>query len=420
MKNSNVSPYRWVILFSIVPIIISTEMMWLSLAPISSLAQRFYGVAGIWITLFTMSYMIMFVIFSIPASWVIDRYGYRFSLIIGAVLTAFFGMTRAFFADSFPLVMLSQFLIAIGQPFLLNISTKVPANWFPISERATAAGILTMAQYLGFALPMVIAPVKAATSGLPSVFMTFAVIASTSAVISIVFSREKPAVPPPGPKAEKEEFSIGSMKKLFQNKAYLLALLVCFVSIGVFNTILTLIESILLPRGITSMEAGIIGAVFVIAGVVGAIILPILSDKLHIRVPFFVVSITALVPLYLGLTLISNFPFLLLIAGIAGFSIMGAAPILFQHGSEVAYPTQEGTSLGTILLMGQISGVAFVFLFEVLAAGTHSILPPMLAIIAITAAEIPITLKMKESPLLTSRTPLWKAEEAQSEKRGAR
>lgn len=400
MKNSNVSPYRWVILFSIVPIIISTEMMWLSLAPISSLAESFYGVDGIWITLFTMSYMIMFVIFSIPASWVIDRYGYRSSLVFGAVLTAFFGLTRAFFAGSFPLVIVSQFLIAMGQPFLLNISTKVPANWFPIDERATAAGILTMAQYVGFALPMVIAPVVAETSGLPAVMMIFAIIAACSAVVSILFTREKPAVPPPGPKSQKEDFSVASMRKLFRNRAYLLALLICFISMGIFNTILTLIESILLPRGITSMEAGIIGAVFVIAGVLGAIVLPIVSDRLQKRVPFFVASIIALVPLYLGMTFLSGFLLLALTAGIAGFSIMGVAPILFQHGSEVAYPTQEGTSLGTILLMGQISGVLFVFLFEALSAGFGSVIPSMLAVVAITAAEIPLTLRMHESPLL--------------------
>lgn len=419
MKNSDISPYRWVILFSIVPIIISTEMMWLSLAPISSMAEQYYGVNGIWITLFTMSYMIMFVLFSIPASWVIDRYGYRLSLIIGAVLTSFFGLTRAYFADSFTLVIISQFLIAIGQPFLLNISTKVPANWFPLSERATAAGILTMAQYLGFALPMVIAPAQAAASGLPSVLMTFAVIASISAVISILFTKEHPAVPPPGPKSEKEDFSLTSMKNLFLNKAYLLALLICFLSIGVFNTILTLIESILLPRGITSMEAGMIGAVFVLAGVIGAVILPILSDRLRIRVPFFTASITILAPLYLGLTLIDDFLPLVLIAGIAGFTIMGTAPILFQHGSEVAYPTQEGTSLGTILLMGQVSGVFFVFLFEVLAAGTHSVIPPMLAIAVITAAEIPLTLKIKESALLKASNPSRQADEPRPAKGGA-
>lgn len=400
MNQASVSPYRWVILFSIVPPIISTEMMWLSLAPISSLAESFYHVNSFWITLFTMSYMIMFVVFSIPASWTIDRYGYRCSLIIGAILTAVFGLTRAVFAENFTIVILSQFLIATGQPFLLNISTKVPANWFPISERATAAGLLTMAQYVGFALPMVIAPVVAEASGLSAVLMIFAVIAAISSVISILFTREKPAVPPPGPASEKEDFSIASIRKLLRNKAYLLALGICFISMGVFNTILTLIESILRPRGISSVEAGIIGAVFVIAGVLGAILLPLISDKSGRRVPFFAAAMTALVPLYLGMTFLSGFSALAAFAGLSGFSIMGVAPILFQHGSEVAYPTQEGTSLGVILLMGQISGVIFVFLFEALTTGLGSVVPPMLFIVAITAAEIPLTLKMKESPLL--------------------
>lgn len=148
------------------------------------------------------------------------------------------------------------------------------------------------------------------------------------------------------------------------------------------------------------MQSGVIGAVFVIAGVLGAVILPVLSDKLHRRVPFFVASILLLVPFYLGLTFLPDFHYLIVIAGAAGFTIMGVAPILFQHGSEVAYPIQEGTSLGMILLMGQISGVIFVFLFEILSESYGSIVPPMLAVVVITAIEIPLTLKMKESPLL--------------------
>lgn len=404
MKETQTSTYRWVVLLSIVPIIISTEMMWLSLAPISSLAEAYYGVEGNLVTLYTMSYMIMFVLLSLPASWIIDRYGYRCSLIIGAALTAVFGTARAFFADQFTIVLIAQFFIAAGQPFLLNISTKVPANWFPHSERATAAGILTMAQYLGFALPMIIAPAMASAVGIPAVLKVFAAVAALSAAVSILLTREHPPVPPPGPVWEKEDFSIPTLHMLLKNGPYRLALLICFLSMGIFNTLLTLLESILLPRGITSVETGAIGAVFVAAGVLGAVILPVISDKLRIRIPFFVISITALVPLYLGITFLTSFPALLAIAAAAGFSIMGVAPILFQHGSETAYPVQEGTSLGMVLLMGQISGVLFVFLFEILLSASGSIIPPMLAIAAITAAEIPLTLRMKESPLLMERS----------------
>lgn len=401
MKSKDVSSYRWIIVLAIVPIIISTEIMWLSLAPISSMAESFYRVSGMKIALFSMSYMIMYILFSIPASWVVDKYGYRNSLIIGASLTAIFGLIRALCADNFTIVLISQFIIAIGQPFLLNISTKVPANWFPISERSTAAGILIMAQYIGFAVPMLVAPAVAASSGIPKVFMLFAIIAIISAVIAIVFTKEKPSVVPPGPTAPKEDFSVSSIKKLFKNKAYLLVLFICFMSMGIFNTLLTLIESILIPRGITSVQAGIVGAVFVVSGIIGAVVLPIISDKSGVKVPLFISAIALLIPLYLGLTFVKSFIFVAIIAGIAGFTIMGVAPILFQHGSEVAYPIQEGTSLGITLLMGQISGVLFVYIFESVASISGSVVIPMMLVVAVTVIELPFTFRMKESNLIS-------------------
>lgn len=396
-NDKSISNYRWVILAAIFPMIISTEMMWLTLAPVSSMARDFYGVSSLSVDMLSMSYMIMFILFSVPASWVVDRFGYRHSLIIGALLTSFFGVARAFFSDNFTLVITAQFLIAIGQPFLLNISTKVPANWFPANERSTAAGILTMAQYVGFAVPMLLSPILAESKGIPYVLEVFAIFAVVSAVISIAFTKEKPLIAPPGPQLPKEDLSIRSVKKLFKNRAYLTVLTVCFISIGIFNTVLTLIETILLPRGITSAEAGVIGGVFVVAGVVGAVLLPLISDLKGIRKPFFVVSIIILIPIYLGLTFVTNFGFLTVIAGIAGFSIMGVAPILFQHGSETAYPIQEGTSLGIILLMGQISGILFVYLFEVIKHVSGAVTIPMLLIVLATLMELPVIMKLKES-----------------------
>jgi len=398
-RKDNVSKYRWVILLSIFPIIVSTEMMWLSLAPISSMAQSFYGVKSLSIDMMSMSYMIMFIIFSIPASWVVDKFGYRHSLIIGALLTAVFGVVRAVEAENFTVILIAQFMIAVGQPFLLNISTKVPANWFPANERSTAAGILTMAQYVGFAAPMLLSPVLAQSRGIPYLLKVFAAIAVVSAVICIVFTREKPRVAPPGPIAPREDLSLTSMKKLFRNKAYLYVLTVCFISIGIFNTVLTVLESILLPHGISSADAGVVGAVFVVAGVIGAVVIPLISDKISIRIPFFIGSIILLIPAYLGFTFVHTFILLVVIAGLAGFTIMGVAPILFQHGSEVAYPIQEGTSLGMILLMGQISGVLFVFLFDILKNAANSVMLPMLLIVAATVLELPIVIRLKESGL---------------------
>jgi len=397
-KENGLSKYRFVILLAIVPSIISTEMMWLTLAPISSIAEQYYGVSSLSIAMFSMSYMIMYILFSIPASWTVDKLGYRFSLIVGVLITAVFGFARFIYADNFTIVLIAQFIIAIGQPFLLNISTKVPANWFPISERATAGGILTMAQYIGFAVPMLLAPMIADQSSIKDVFLVFAIIASVSAVIAIIFTKEKPAVAPPGPTAPKEEISVKAMVKLIKNKTFLLVLCICFISIGIFNTLLTLLETILLPRGITSSQAGVIGTVFVLAGIIGAVVLPIISDTLHKRTIFFVGNVALLIPIYLAFTFVPNYLLLNILAGAAGFLTMGVAPILFQHGTEVAYPLPEGSSLGVILLMGQISGALFVYLFD-LMQGVSGPVVPMVCIVVLTIIELPVALKMQESKL---------------------
>lgn len=400
MKQENVSKYRWVILLTTMPIIVATEMMWLSFSPIASVIAEHYNVSTAAVDLLATSYMLMFIVFAIPSSFVIDRFGFRRSLVIGAVLTGVFGLTRAIFAGSFTLVIISQFLIAIGQPFLLNITTKAAANWFPFEERATADGLLTMAQYLGFTIPMVLSPILVDAIGVQSMLFVFAVIGVIAALLVIIFVREKPAVPPPGPKYENVDFSLKTYGSLFRNKAYVLALAITFISLGAFNAILTLIESILLPRGITPDQAGLVGAAFVVAGVIGAVVLPIISDHIKVRKKIILIAMCLLVPLYLGLALIASFVPLMIIAAVAGFSIMGAGPILFQHASEVAYPAQEGTSLGLIYMMGQISGALFVLIFETVNASTGSPVAPMIGLVVLTAIEIPMVLSMKESKLI--------------------
>ena len=132
--------------------------------------------------------------------------------------------------------------------------------------------------------------------------------------------------------------------------------------------------------------------------------MPIISDKVGVRIKFLLIAVALLVPLYLGLTFVKSYVALVVIAAIAGFSIMGVAPILFQHSSEVAYPAQEGTSLGMILLMGQISGALFVLLFEAISGAVGSVTAPMIGIVILTAIEIPIVAKMRESKLVEQQS----------------
>ena len=93
--------------------------------------------------------MLVYIFVSIPASWVIDTYGIRVGVGIGAVLTGVFGLMRGLLAADYTTVLIAQIGIAVGQPFLLNAITKVAARWFPLEERATASGLGTLSMYAG-------------------------------------------------------------------------------------------------------------------------------------------------------------------------------------------------------------------------------------------------------------------------------
>ncbi len=396
MAEYRVYRSRWAILLLIVPIIVASEIFWLTFAPVASEAMAFFRTSGLGVDLFSMSYMIMYILLTIPASWVIERYGFRVSLVIGSLLTVVFGAARFMAAGNYPLALAAQFLVAAGQPFLVNVSTKVPANWFPVRERSTASGILVMAQYIGFIIPMAVSPLLVEQAGIKAMLGIYALAALVAGFLAICFTKEKPPVPPGAPEPV-ESMSWQAIRSLLNNRNFILVLAISFITMGLFNTLMTKIEPIFQPRGFTAAESGIIGAVLVVSGIAGAVVLPLLSDRTRLRLPYFLVGIALIGLLCAGLTYLGSYGLLLLIGGLLGFIIMGLAPILFQHGAEVAYPVQEGASFGLIMLMGQISGVLFIYIFEKLQVLTASVEWPMIGLIVLAVLQIPLAAVMKDS-----------------------
>src|ERR1035437_5322519 len=153
--------YRWVVLAVFMLVNLAIQMLWISYAPITSLASKYYGVSSLAIGILAMTFMIAFIPLSLPAAWVIDTRGFRLAVGFGVVLMAVFGVARGLAGANYTLVLLSTIGIAIAQPFLLDAWTKVPANWFAQGERATAVGLVTLASMLGIAVGMVLTPILA-------------------------------------------------------------------------------------------------------------------------------------------------------------------------------------------------------------------------------------------------------------------
>ena len=370
-KGFRLYGYRWVVLGVFMFVNVTIQTLWITYAPITGPAAQFYGVDDLQIGLLAMTFMIAFIPLSIPVSWAIDTYGFHKAVGLGAIIMGVFGITRGLAGDNYTLVLISTIGLAIAQPFLLNSWTKVPAQWFGIEERATAVGLVTLASLVGTALGMVLTPLLIESISIPTVQLIYGGIAALSAVLFVVFAREHPPTPPCPPGLEVRALMLDGLKHAFKVKDFVLYLAVAFIGLGLFNGVNTWVEDIIRPRGFTPTDAGTLGAVLLVGGLLGAVIIPSFSDRQHKRKKFMLLGIVLSIPGLIGVTFATTF-WLLLVSGFAlGFFLISTGPIGFQYAAEITFPTPEGTSNGLIQLFGQ-AAVIFVYIMAALKTGDGS------------------------------------------------
>ena len=364
-KGFRLYGYRWVVLAVFMFINVTIQTLWIAYAPITGPAAQFYGVTDLQIGLLAMTFMIAYIPLSIPVSWAIDTYGFHKMVGLGAIIMGIFGITRGLAGANYTLVLISTIGLAISQPFLLNSWTKVPAQWFGIEERATAVGLVTLASLIGTALGMVITPLLIDSISIPTVQLIYGAVAAVSAVLFVFLARERPATPPCPPGMEVRALMLDGLKHAFKVKDFVLYLVVAFIGLGLFNGINTWVEDIIRPRGFTPTDAGTLGAVLLVGGLLGAVIIPSFSDKQRKRKKFLLLGIVLSIPGLIGVAFATSF-WLLLVSGFAlGFFLISAGPIGFQYAAEITFPTPEGTSNGLIQLFGQ-AAVVFVYIMDAL------------------------------------------------------
>lgn len=387
--------YRWVVLAVFMFINLTIQILWISFAPITGPAAEFYGVTDLQIGLLAMVFMIAFIPLSLPVSWLIDTYGFRLAVSIGAVIMGVFGLVRGLAGDNYTLVLIGAIGTAIAQPFLLNAWTKVPANWFSIEERASAVGIVTLANLIGTAIGLVLTPILIETIPIPTVQLLYGGAAAFSAALFIIFAREHPPTPPCPPGMEVRALMLDGLKHALKIPSFWLYLAVSFMGLGIFNGVTTWVENIVRPRGFTPTDAGTLGALMLVGGILGAIIIPPFSDRMHRRLPFLMIGFALALPGLLGLAFANSFLILAISAFSLGFFLVSASPIGMQYAAEITFPTPEGTSNGLIQLFGQAS-VVFVYIMEAMKSADGSFTPALLSACALLLASVLVITRMKE------------------------
>ena len=370
--------YRWIILILYIFIAMVTQIYWLTFSPINNLVANTMGVPNEWIVQMTATFMYAYIPVNFVASYLIDKLGLKWGVGVGVILTGVFGFLRALNSTNFWWVCAMQIGIAIGQPFILNASVKLAGEWFKEDEKAMATGLGTMAQFLGSIIGFIVSPIiienfiaetspgifEITKQGMDLLLYIYGGIGLGIATLYLIFVKNKPPTPP-NRYAEKTKVMMWSgVKKLFKTKDFVILTVCIFIALGAFNAMSSLIDGIFedqLPIGDTS-TAGLIAGVLIIGGIIGAIILPAISDKVKKRKIFLIIAFLSAVPLLILLDYFTNIPLLFALSGVTGFLLISSLPIGLTYGAEITHPVPEETSTGVLMLSGQISGILFILI----------------------------------------------------------
>jgi cyanate permease len=327
----------------------------------------------------------LYVVLSLSAGALIDRRGYRVVVGAGAIAQAAFACLRI--ADaSFWTVLVAQLGIAAAQPFVVNGVSKLVSDWFPAEQGAIATGIATMGMFIGMAGAMGATPPLVAALGMSGAMAVFAAIAGVSCVLFVALCRERQASAGPA--------TAGRVRDLM-TRDLLIVFGISFLGLGYFNGLTTWLEELVAPNGLDADAAGMLGAVLIVAGIVGAAVIPAMSDRLRRRKPFVIACTAVALALTVPLCSLSNYAAVLAIGAALGFCFLPAYALLLEMSVELAGANAAGLATGVLMLTGNAGAVAVVVLVPIARPHGALVLAGTLAIAVLLAAVVPETAKRR-------------------------
>ncbi|CEL60833.1 Major facilitator superfamily domain-containing protein 7 OS=Homo sapiens GN=MFSD7 PE=2 SV=1 [Rhizoctonia solani AG-1 IB] len=335
----------------------------------------------------------------LPVSMIVplgfSRFGLRISCIIGSVgllLSAWIryaGSTRGLSPDGrYALLLIGQIFTGFSQPWFQILGPKYSETWFDLRGRTTATMVIAIANPIGAALSQLIAP---AFSTARESVLILAIITSAAAPTAILIASKPPTPPtyagshPSPPAVQVLRAFIGKARQgeavmSLRERADMTIVTFLFGSfVAAFSAFSILINQIFAPYGYSSDEAGIMGGVLILAGIVGAAVLSPVFDRYlthhlalasKILVPLLAACYIALIwdvraNNYAGLYVV------MVVIGVASFTLL---PIALEIGCEVTRSAE--TSSAALWFTGNLLSVVFVLSMNALKDDSPDASPP--------------------------------------------
>ncbi len=417
MRSVKAYRYRWVVLLSLVLLIIAVESQWLTLAPVGRVANTFYSGQlhlrnSTPVDLLSLMYLVVFVVASVPASYVLHRLGIRWVVWIASGTIIFGAMTKTLYLGDLRIVLFGQFFLAVGQTLVLVSITEIVSRWFPVRERGMAVGLTSTSQYLSLAMVMIVTPLWVVTkssdplwgAGFERMMRFWGILSATLALVPAFLIRENP--PTPSSRQVYPKMSYRSSFRALGLSSSLRGLLIIFsICWGVLMVFFIKVDQISELLGITDSN-GILGIAMFAGGMIGATVLPALSDRYRRRKLFFVFCNVCSIPgilllvfsAQIGSHILNPTAIAIIGSSIVGLSLLAAVPIGTQYAAELASGVGEEI-IQSLLLLSSQAACAIILLVSLVTTESYSQM--LLAFLgALLAAAMVASTFLKESPMI--------------------
>ncbi|RLV48483.1 MFS transporter [Nocardioides mangrovicus] len=354
-------------------LVVASQLLWLSFAAITTQSARDMGVSEGAIGDLAVINPATFVVLAIWAGRWMDR-RYTHALAAGALFTAGGALIRVVDPSSYAVVLVGQVVMSVGQPLVLNASTKIASRYFPPAQQTTAIAIASAAQFVGILLAVLTSGSLYDAGGLQlllGVHAGFAVLAGLATLVSLRT--------PARHVVEDGDPSLGWLRH--DPFVWRLGALL-FVGFGSYNAIATWLDTIMVGFGHRDVAGAMIAATTV-AGVVGAAVLPGVVAKRDVRRTHCVLTTLVLAAVMLLLTVANGVGVATAALVLLGFLLLGTLPVVLDWSELHVGAARAGTATGFLLLAGNLGAVFVVLTVQVVV---HH---PTAALVVMAAWAVP-------------------------------
>ncbi|VEN43634.1 unnamed protein product [Callosobruchus maculatus] len=341
----------------------------------------YYNVDASTVDWTAMSFMVAWPVLVFPASFIVDKLGLRAAALIGAFLTAIGAAIKlfAYGRDLFYVVLIGQTVVAISQVFILNLPPKIAVTWFKPSEVSTVCSLGVFGMALGIALGFLLPPVIVKNhenvddigADINVMCWGTAIAIAPVALTVLFYFPEEPPYPPSQAQLEGREnkevvnFKVfaESLKVLFKNKAFLIHAFSYGLNLAIYSAIGTLLNQFILNYFEEAQEdAGRMGLVMILVGMLGSILVGVVLDKTHrykeAAIFVFLMSAISMGGFLFALEMRSKWMIYVTI-GVFGFFLNAYLPAGIEFATEITFPSPESTVAGLLFAISQVFGVVF-------------------------------------------------------------